>query len=133
MTKREKPRTPMADADANTVHITKRPDQTDEAALAGVAFDPLARSLNVSRHFLQPNFGKRGVSESFAALRHKADEVNAGNLSGLERTLVAQADTLDAIFLEMARQAAVNLSAGYIPAGEIFMRLGLKEIGRAHV
>lgn len=124
MAKTEKRHSPKAAADA--LCIPKPPDMTDEAAIASVTFDPLARSLNVSRHFLQPNFGKRGVAESFDALQRKADAVRDGDLSGLERTLVAQADTLDAIFLEMSRKAATNLAEGYLPAGETYMRLALK-------
>jgi hypothetical protein len=124
MAKTEKRHSPKAAADA--MHIPKSPDLTDEAAIASVTFDPLARSLNVSRHFLQPNFGKRSVTESFSALQRKADAVRDGDLSGLERTLVAQADTLDAIFLEMSRKAATNLAEGYLPAGETYMRLALK-------
>lgn len=110
----------------DTIKITKRPDQTDEEAMAGVAYDPIARSLSTGRRYVEPSFGKRGISESFAILRDRAIAVNGGDLTGMERTLVAQIDCLDAIFTEMGRRAAANLSEGFIQAGETFMRLALK-------
>jgi hypothetical protein len=42
-------------------------------------------------------------------VRNATQAVQAGNLSGLEATLTAQAVALDAIFNEMARRAALNL------------------------
>ena len=51
--------------------------------------------------------------------------MQAGDLSGLEATLAAQAIALDAIFNEMARRAAVNMGE-HLGAAETYLRLGLK-------
>ncbi len=110
----------------NTISIAKRPGQMDEEALAGVAYDPLARSLSTGRRYLEPSFGKRGITESFTILRDRAIAVKSGDLTEMERTLVAQIDCLDAIFTEMGRRAAANMSEGFIQAGEVLMRLALK-------
>jgi hypothetical protein len=46
-------------------------------------------------------------------------------MSGLETTLTSQVITLDAIFSEMARRAALNMS-DHLGATETYLRLGLK-------
>ena len=58
-------------------------------------------------------------------MRNATQAVQAGNLSGLEATLTAQAVALNAIFNEMARRAALNMGE-YIDATEVYLRLGLK-------
>ena len=46
-------------------------------------------------------------------------------MASAEATLVAQADTLDAIFNELARRAALNMGE-YLGATETYLRLALK-------
>ena len=54
-----------------------------------------------------------------------ADKGEAGELALASRTLSAQAITLDAMFTEFARRAAINLGE-YLDASERFARLALK-------
>jgi len=63
--------------------------------------------------------------ESIDAMRLKAERVQAGDMSGMESLLVAQATALDAIFTELARRAALNMGE-YLSASERYMRLALK-------
>ena len=59
------------------------------------------------------------------------DGVRAGDLAGAERMLAAQAPrTLDAIFNEMARRAALNMGQ-HIEAMDVYMRLALKAQSQA--
>jgi hypothetical protein len=53
------------------------------------------------------------------------EKVRTGDLSLLGDLYVAQALTLDGIFTEMARRAAVNMGQSLVPT-EIYMRLALK-------
>ena len=64
-------------------------------------------------------------TESIAELRKKAEKVQAGDLSGMESLLVAQAIALDSIFTELARRAALDMGE-YINAADTYMRLALK-------
>ncbi len=67
--------------------------------------------------------------EVSALMREMAEQIAAANRGDLSRTegmLVAQAHTLDALFNNLACRAHVNLGAGYLEAGERFMRLALK-------
>lgn len=52
--------------------------------------------------------------------------MNAGDLSGPEAVLTAQAQTSDAIFDNLARRAIANLNAGYGDAAERYLRQSMK-------
>ena len=52
-------------------------------------------------------------------------KVQNGDLSSLEETLTAQAMTLDKIFIEMSRRAAVNMGQ-YCDTAAVYMKLALK-------
>jgi hypothetical protein len=58
-------------------------------------------------------------------MRERVTKVQAGDLSELEETLIAQTVTLNAIFNEMARLASSNMKT-HLPATEIYMRMALK-------
>lgn len=109
----------------DTLIVKKRENETDSAASARVVHDPAVRAAAVGRKFVAPFLGEMNVMDSYAALDQQAVKVNSGDLSGVERRLIAQADTLDSIFNDMARRAALN-SSQYLPAMEIYMRLALK-------
>src|SRR5512137_700194 len=105
--------------------IATRGEKTDEEVLAEIAHDPGARSLAGVRTFLKGTVGEPSVTESLAALNARIREVQAGSMASAEATLVAQADTLDAIFNELARRAAMNMGE-YLGATETYLRLALK-------
>lgn len=70
------------------------------------------------------------VTESVSALKRKTAKVKAGDISELEAMLVAQATSLNSIFTEMARRAAMNMGE-YISAADTYMRLALKAQSQA--
>jgi hypothetical protein len=99
--------------------------KTHDALMAEIAYDPAARSLAASRGFLKGSMGETALTESLDALVAQVKEVQGGKLAGAEKTLVAQANTLDAIFNELARRAALNMGE-YLHATEMYLRLALK-------
>lgn len=103
----------------------KNKEQSHEAMLAEIAYDPAARSLSGANGFIKGTMGEQPITESLDALMAQIIEVRSGNLQSAERTLVAQANTLDAIFNELARRSALNMGE-YINAAERYMRLALK-------
>jgi len=103
----------------------KNKEQSREAMLAEIAYDPAARSLSAANGFIKGTMGEQPITESLGALMAQITEVRSGNLQSAERTLVAQANTLDAIFNELARRSALNMGE-YINAAERYMRLALK-------
>ncbi len=97
-----------------------------EAASARLAYDPAVRSLRVAREFVKGGIGgEQPLTESLDALVTQIKEVQNGSLVGVERTLVSQASTLDAIFNELALRAAMNVGQ-YAGATETYLRLAFK-------
>lgn len=111
--------------DPNVLRVTAVKGASREAASAKLAYDPAARSLAGARWYIKGIMGEQALTESLEVLREQIKEVQAGSLEGAERTLVAQANTLDAIFNELARRAALNMNE-YLNATETYLRLALK-------
>lgn len=109
----------------NALKVVKRAGETEESALARIALDPVARAIGVARKFVAPVVGEQDMTATYAALQDRIASIRSGDLSDVERQLVAQADTLDAIFNDMARRAAMNANE-YIGAAEMYLRLALK-------
>ena len=128
MAKKESVKAP-ANEPANNPNILRVPawegGRSQEALWAEIAYDPAARSLAGARGFIKGTMGEQALTESLEALNVQVKEVQSGNLGSAEKTLVAQANTLDAIFNELARRAALNMGE-YLNATEIYLRLALK-------
>lgn len=118
-----KPKEPISNP--NELRVPHTGDQTHEAHRAEIAYDPAVRSVAGAQDFIKGMLGAQGLTESLQALNAQVKEVQSGNLGGVEKTLVAQANTLDAIFNELARRAARNMGK-YLNATEIYLRLALK-------
>jgi hypothetical protein len=78
-----------------------------------------------SRIFINNTVGEQALTECLEALKAQVKEVQEGNLEVIEKTLVAQANTLDSIFNALACRAALNMGE-YPEAVERYMRLALK-------
>ena len=96
-----------------------------ERRRADLSLDPAATASATVLAFNQGTFGITGMTETFEALRESVRKVRQGDMAGPEAMLVTQADSLNAIFTEMARRAAMNMGE-YINASERYMRLALK-------
>ncbi|MEZ5816759.1 MAG: hypothetical protein R3D44_06730, partial [Hyphomicrobiaceae bacterium] len=113
---------------AAPLRVAQRTNETEQEALARVAYDPGFRAAVVGRQFLAPVAGQRaveGLQENLAELNRQISAITGGDLTGAERMLVAQANTLDAIFNDLARRAAAN-AGQYLEAMEIYMRQALR-------
>lgn len=107
------------------LRIERQEGISDAQNLANVSIDPAANAALTVLMFNRGSFGKTGVSETFEALRQATRKVHNGDMTGPEAMLVTQADSLNAIFTELARRSALNMGE-YIEASEKYMRLALK-------
>lgn len=112
----------------NTLHVRQVDGKSDalvlaEAALCGITWNALTARI-YTRGVFDDGAGI-GIDQSVHVVRGKAARVHAGDLSELEALLTAQTTTLNAIFNEMARRAALNMGE-HMPAMETYMRLALK-------
>lgn len=105
--------------------VTADPNKTSSRQLADIALDPAAHAAAATRMFTQSTFGAQDSTDLFASMLDKGKAAKSGDLGHYKAMLAAQADTLNCIFTEMARRAAVNMGE-YIGATESYMRLGLK-------
>lgn len=126
MTKKaQTPAVQNGNADPNTLQLHKDPAQTDAAQIAAMALGSVAANAMTARTFAKGTFGTLDVIECVMTLKQRVDTTHGGDLKHAESTLTAQAATLDAIFNEMARRAALNMGE-YMDATERYMRLALK-------
>lgn len=123
-------RSPMAAAKLKTdpkkeLRLTAAEEKSKERRLAETGLDPAAHAAINVVTFNKGTFGANGITETYEALHEEAKKVRNGNLAGPEAMLVGQAQSLNAIFTELARRSALNMGE-YIEASERYMRLALK-------
>ena len=100
-------------------------DKTPARRQADISRDPVASAAATVLLFSKGTFGSSGITETFEGIRDMVEAVRKGDLAGPEAMLVTQADSLSAIFTELARRSALNMGE-YINASERYMRLALK-------
>ena len=122
MTKKaQAPAVQTGNADPNTLQLYKDPAQTDAAQISAMALGSVAANAMTARTFAKGTFGTLDVTECVLTLKKRVDTTHGGDLK--------QAATLDAIFNEMARRAALNMGE-HMDATERYMRLALKAQGQ---
>jgi len=109
----------------NALRITEEKDKTRERQFAEIGLSPTTLNTMTAQTFSRWGMGEIDISEAVSVMREKAGKINAGDTSELEATLSAQAVSLNAIFNELARRAALNMGE-YLQATESYMRLALK-------
>jgi hypothetical protein len=118
--------TPKAGEANNAVlRIPAQPGQSEEQGLAKVALDPAAHALSVAEPFNRGSFGKRGMTETYTVLAEQMKGAKEGDLSHYRSILAGQATSLNSIFTELSRRAAINMGE-HLGAVETYMRLALK-------
>jgi len=109
--------------------VEAHPGESEAESMARVMVEPHLRHGAVTSSISDKMIGKlpgEPVFGDFAkALKGKAEQTTEMRLKLATETLTEQALTLDAIFTEYARRAAINLG-DYINASERYMRLALK-------
>jgi hypothetical protein len=96
----------------------------DPVALAQAALRPSVQAA-ITVHQWSRKFGDLDLAKLIEELRVQASFANEGKLARGEAMLMIQAHTLDAIFNELARRAALNMGE-YLNACETYLRLALK-------
>lgn len=105
--------------------VEDQPEKSKERNLADVSLDPAASGMTATRMFNAGSFGEQDSTELYLSLSDKGKAAASGDLTHYKAMLAAQADTLNSVFSELARRAALNMGE-YISATEIYMRLALK-------
>lgn len=100
-------------------------------AAAAQAQDPITRAAAMSTGgLLKPIFGAIDLMGSVRALQASVAEVQSGDLKQADAMLVAQANTLDAVFAECLRMWMANQFTNHGPSQE-YLRMAMKAQSQA--
>tara|TARA_R110002124_G_scaffold183401_4_gene350790 strand:- start:10590 stop:11264 length:675 start_codon:yes stop_codon:yes gene_type:complete len=113
----------------NTLTVERSPDETSAQAVARMVLEPHMRHAVSASSFAGKALGKDfegpGLMDYFDHVQALTAKAEAGDLTIVSRMLAAQAVTLDSMFTELARRAALNMGE-YFDAAERYGRLALK-------
>jgi hypothetical protein len=129
MTKRKQTQTamttPLQQHDPNTLRLYAT-DKNEAHEIAEAAIRPSINAAATMRHFKgQVLPGTIPITDLVEALTRQSESVNKGDLHRCEAMLTSQAQTLEAIFTDLAIRAARNFGE-YNHTAEMYMRLALK-------
>ena len=110
---------------SNVMQIMQEKGKSPERQLAEMSLSAPVLNAVTTQTFSQNMMGEINITEAVSVMREKVSNVNAGNLNDLEATLTAQTVSLDTIFNELARRAALNMGTN-MQVTESYMRLALK-------
>ncbi len=117
--------TAPAPANANVLTVTEVEGKSPERQKAELGLSSTVANAVTSSNFAKGSFGALDLTESVGVMWEKIAKVKAGDMSEVEATLIAQAVTLDTVFNELARRAALNMGE-HLGATETYLRLALK-------
>ncbi|WP_321951636.1 hypothetical protein [Burkholderia cenocepacia] len=106
------------------LEVPQRPGETADTAISKTLTKPEVGAALVSTRF-NPLLSDVNINALTAEMSRHTALVNDGNLDRVEAMLMSQAHSLDAMFNEFARRAALNMGE-YLNATETYMRMALK-------
>ena len=113
----------------NALVIDRTADETGAQAMArkllGPSFRHALTASTFTKQILGNDFDGPGITDFIGHVQAVGEKAEAGDLAFASRVLAAQAITLDSMFSELARRAALNMGE-YINAAERYGRLALK-------
>lgn len=119
-----KAKVPAKKSGPNTLEVTVQSEDDKTAAFARSVTAPTVRGAVTTQAFSKA-FGEPDLQSLVNELGKQCKRVRDGDLARAESLLMTQAHSLDAIFNELARRAALNMGE-YINATERYLRLALK-------
>lgn len=113
-------------AKAHTLFVKVPEGGTADRAYTDLTAAGLASNAAVSVWYTNPTLGGGlSMADMVDSLEASGKAVNSGDMKAAEQMLAAQAVSLNAIFAEMARRAALNMGQ-YLDATDRYMRMALK-------
>ena len=104
--------------------IIRQPNETPPEALAHASIRPSIQAAMTLMNY-NKDLGEISINTLVKDLEMQCALASKGDLTRAEAILMAQAQTLDTLFNNLARRAALNLGE-YMNAAETYLRLALK-------
>lgn len=124
-----KPKPTSGNQPNNTLEVQQTPDETGAQAMARKLLEPHARHAVTAGAYSGKLLGSQleppGIMDFVGHLTSATSKAEAGDLAFATQMLTAQAITLDTMFTEFARRAALNMGE-YVSAAESYGRLAFK-------
>lgn len=115
--------------DADAINVRGATGESEADTMARVMVGPNLRhgivASNISVKMMGQLPGNPQIDHYMKAISAKTDKAAKGDMAMASEMLATQAQTLDAIFTEMARRSVINMG-DYIKASEVYMRVALK-------
>lgn len=102
-----------------------KPRKMSSEALADMSVDPMVSAAATIQCFSKGSLGELPLEEAYSSVGELVISSLKGDLATAEATLVSQAASLNSIFTELARRAALNMGE-YLVATQAYMSLALK-------
>ena len=104
--------------------LTLKPDKKRDRQLSDLVVEGIVGNAVAAVDYSKV-LGDLSLNDMLASLRNAGEIVSRGDMASLERVLVAQALSLNTIFAELSRRAAVNMGRDS-DATDRYLRLALK-------
>ena len=124
MTMKPKAKAPAKKKGSNHLDMVRQGNEGESATVARNVISPIVRGAATTQAFSKI-FGETDLQSLVDELGNQFIKVKEGNLTRAESLLTTQAHTLDAIFNELARRAALNMGE-YLNTADRYLRLALK-------
>ena len=110
--------------DPNQIAVHQRPDEDEGVTIARAVMGPTALAAVTLREYLKGTADLDLIS-LITSLTEQTEAAIGGDLKHGEAMLAVQAQTLDAIFNNLARRAAMNMGE-YMDACDTYLKLALR-------
>ena len=110
--------------DPNQIAVTQRPDEDEGVTIARAVIRPTVQAA-VTLGEYHKGTAALDLNGLITSLTEQTDAAIGGDLKRGEAMLAAQAHTLDAIFNNLSRRAAMNMGE-YMGACDIYLKLALR-------
>lgn len=119
----------MAKLHQKTVQMEQVPGKTRERLISDVAISPYYSNANTIVDYAGQILGEISLMETCKSLQDQVADVHKGSLKEAEKILMVQAITLNTMFAELARRAALNMGE-HMEATDKYLKLALKAQGQ---
>ena len=126
--KKAKPDTQPLQKDPKALRIPQQHSETLADAFAHASLRPTVQAAMTLMEY-NKNVGEMSINTLVADLEKQCELASKAHLVRAEALLMTQAHTLDALFNNLARRAALNMGE-YMNATETYLRLALKAQGQ---
>lgn len=129
ITSRSSWETEMAKIQNKTVEVVEQPGKSRSRLVSDVAVSPYYSNASTLIDYGGQLLGDMSLTDTCKALQEQVAAVHKGDLKEAEALLMVQAVTLNSMFNELARRAAINMGEN-MEATDKYMKLALKAQGQ---